>query len=351
MNFGRKTIWLLLIFTAFVLLIVLASWSGSDNEPEYQGIKLSSWADAVEAKNWTETLRLTNGSTEAINAIGTNALPWAMRWLHDAARDKADNIKEEVIEKVNQSQGWFHFELSDSRPLRRKIRALAIFVALGTNANQAIPELERLLKSSDPYVIEYAATAMGYIGSSTVPALVRSINSTNRLTAESSVSILAGMGTNALSAAPVLMDYLKKDSAGLGDTCAHALSQIVPDSKEFQLTMIARFKQSVPNPSWITCSVIKRLGTNVSELSPFVEELIESSADNGWLRRRLIDILSGLDAEKARPYIKELEEKMNDNQNGFTPYVLQDPGVSNAIFLRYGLPVPTTNSHSSSLTN
>lgn len=326
------------------------SWLfSSESQPVNQGRKLSDWAQEVKFLAPDSRPLQPDDSIRAIQEIGTNAIPYAVRWLSTDPRDKVRRLKTELILKVNQSQKWFHFDSGFESPFLKKRLALGVFVALGTNAVHAIPEIEKLLESDDRYVVEIAALALRSIGKDSIPVLVRSLSSTNQILVEASISALSSFGTNSLRGFPKLMEYVKIDSTGLGDYCAFALLYIAPDAKEFHEAMVARFKSSLPKPSWMACSVIKCLGTNVSELVPDLERLINSNSENTPIKRRLVDVLDGLDAEKAKPYIKIMEDELRENAASVPSE--SDTNTLRAMYLRYGHPEISTNLPASSSTN
>ncbi len=332
-------------------MFIFVSWLfSSESQPVNHGRKLSEWAQEVKFLDPDSRPLKPDDSIRAIQEIGTNAIPYAVRWLSTDPRDKVRRLKAELILRVNQSQKWFHFDSGFESPFHKKRLALGVFAALGTNAVQAIPEIEKLLESDDRYVVEFAALALRSIGKDSIPVLVRSLSSTNQILVEASISALSSFGTNSLRGFPKLMEHLKTDSMGLGDYCAFALLYIAPEAKEFHQAIVARFKSSLPKPSWMICSVIKHLGTNVSELAPDFERLIESNNENMPLKRRLIDVLAGIDAQKAQPHIKLLEEKFRENEL-YEIKSLRDDSASNAIYFRYIHPLRQTNAPLGSPTN
>ena len=70
---------------AVVVIAVLfaIAWPG-EKEPEYQRKKLSEWLDAYQSAAFFSGIgadQRTKEAEDAVRHIGTNALPWLLRWL------------------------------------------------------------------------------------------------------------------------------------------------------------------------------------------------------------------------------------------------------------------------------
>src|SRR6266550_2105761 len=86
----------------------VAFWRG-EREPEYQGRKLSEWLamygdDEGRGPEWVER----NGrAVEAIRRIGTNGLPWLMRWaFYEPSEWKTKSLS--LLEKMPYGSGIKH---------------------------------------------------------------------------------------------------------------------------------------------------------------------------------------------------------------------------------------------------
>src|SRR5258705_12542788 len=72
------------LLIAFLTVIVVASlaftvWPG-EKEPEYQGNKLSEWLYLADSKAYAY-VRPDNEPVQALRAIGTNAIPFLLKWV------------------------------------------------------------------------------------------------------------------------------------------------------------------------------------------------------------------------------------------------------------------------------
>lgn len=269
-------VWLV-VTPLLVLVLIFVLWFFSDErEPVYQGRKLSEWAHEVKFLDPDSPPIPSDVPVQAIQTIGTNALPYAIRWLSPDPRDKIKENFGSLVGKFNESQRWMTFDTHLFEPTPKWGWAMAIFYSLGTNARTAIPQLTALLEGSDLDTSTGAAEALSQIGTESIPTLLRALVSTNRQAEEGAIQALMMLGTNSLSAAPVLLDYLRKDFRGLGDVCALAMLRIDPESPSFREAMIYRFEASYPTPSRITYVIVERLGTNAAATAPRLIDIIES---------------------------------------------------------------------------
>src|SRR5262245_53725289 len=130
-----------LCFVVFVLVLigVLVALVTSNREPEYEGRKLSEWVVRV----WAPEPEV-NGAENAIRHIGTNAIPFLLKWIQYEPSLRRIKWLEEADEFVSRYTGLW-------TAVKKRIiavRAIDAFRALGPAARAAIPELIRLL--NDP---------------------------------------------------------------------------------------------------------------------------------------------------------------------------------------------------------
>src|SRR5882672_1047262 len=121
-----------------------------EREPEYKGKRLSEWLGLyheqidVEGVDFRSELR---DEAEAVHHIGTNALPWLLRWVR--YEPPAWRIK--VYSFMNMMPRALQNDFLMNRdPFRYQQYNLALtgFSILGERASPAVPELARLV--NDP---------------------------------------------------------------------------------------------------------------------------------------------------------------------------------------------------------
>ena len=93
--------------------------------------------------------------------------------------------------------------------LRRPFYAASAFGALGRTGDGAIPELTRLANEADDYFKSVAATqALGRIGQAGLPPLLDLLQSDKIVIRARAANAIAYLGSNALPAIPLLVEYV-----------------------------------------------------------------------------------------------------------------------------------------------
>lgn len=155
---------------ALITLLVGALFLASrDDQPRYAGKRLSAWLDELTPlqSNIHAVGNRKSAQSQAVRAIGTNALPWLLREMHVEGRGLFGWINW-ALDK----QPFLNFRLPD--PSYRLGRACNGFLLLGELAEPAIPDLLVLLDSKPGFV----PAVLAFIGPSAVPALHQCLTNT-----------------------------------------------------------------------------------------------------------------------------------------------------------------------------
>ena len=131
----KRRVYLILGVVGVVLAGVLVAVFSREREPEDGGKRLSEWVEMSPDK----------GAETAIRQIGTNALPYLLKWI----LYETPSWKTKLYEAVNPALKSLNSEwgLSDPKALRSAYAASA-FPLLGRQAQQAIPELTLMLNDA-----------------------------------------------------------------------------------------------------------------------------------------------------------------------------------------------------------
>ena len=132
----RRRLLLILLGSVASITLAILLWP-REREPEYKGLPLSTWLmryrdDAPQA-------------IEAIRHIGTNALPYLVRWIQyerPAWRNSLFHLHSKLPSSM-QKLGIFHWMINDQAEFRADL-AVEAFSTLGPKANPATDELLRL---------------------------------------------------------------------------------------------------------------------------------------------------------------------------------------------------------------
>jgi len=165
---------------ALVAIALVAFWP-AEREPQYNGKKLSEWLVAYEF-SLSGTLFLNDSHAEARDAvyhIGTNALPWLLRWLQNDVRKtpkwktslfvlacKLHLKGTHVVVAPDGTKGYWADQSPVASLIKNRERTLADcardhgFKLLGEQAVDALPELVRLAHGTNATVSSRAKYAL-----------------------------------------------------------------------------------------------------------------------------------------------------------------------------------------------
>lgn len=172
-----------LVLTGILLVAVTIVLLSQDNGPRYHGRSLFGWLriyhqSAADSEQPAQ-------AKSAISHIGTNALPYALRW----------------IQKEN--QGFW----SDEDELTRGGMAVDIFYILGPAASNAIPELVKII-ATNTVGSGLALYCLVGIGLPALPSLLSIASDTNATLRRFAIHRIEDFGTNAVPAVPLLITWL-----------------------------------------------------------------------------------------------------------------------------------------------
>jgi len=238
------------VVTAGVLVAVLSG----PREPEYGGRRLSEWVLRLNPVGSAAAKE----AEEAIRHIGTNALPYLLKWIQEKPpwEIKLWQVTEMLLRR-NDLGGGERFDRAEE--------ASEAFRALGPQARGAVPKLIQLMKDLNrPWNAKRAERAIMQMGTNAwpelpafvslltgtndptedflisvvaqpqlvIPALTNCLQSSNDAVRFSAARALARFGRKAQSAVPALLNALGDSNAAVGGMASIALHQIDPKALE-----------------------------------------------------------------------------------------------------------------------
>ena len=159
---------LIFVLVPLAAITALVLWVSSFSEPEYKGVKLSVWHERYNNEVDAEPQR--KEAAEAIQQIGSNAVPTLIKWL--GASDSKLKLK---LRELTEKQSIINFKVTPAIEYHK--RALTSFELLGQRAKSAIPELEKLLYHSES--TQDAAIILSWFDADAIPVFARALTTTN----------------------------------------------------------------------------------------------------------------------------------------------------------------------------
>jgi len=228
-----------LLFCILAVASVALLWPG-EREPEYKGRTLTQWIVLHDRATGAESVHKSayDPSTlwEADNAvyhIGTNALPWLIKWIQSVpSRSRWRQKTADALDKLP-GELWdrtpVDSSLDDPAQTRLGVAGWGFYM-LGSNANAAVPELTRLANDRAlPQISRNAAmgalTSIGEAGVPTLLAILSDRTHPNRSDAAGDIGHTR-LGTNADIAVHLLAKCVADPDTATAARAAGALGYL-----------------------------------------------------------------------------------------------------------------------------
>lgn len=209
-------------------------------EPSYNGRKLSAWVEEYWSGTGIQQYPSRTPHPEAdaaVRHIGTNAIPWMLKWLDyefSPWKTKSLNWINRRVARINSS--W---ELRDHDLVRHACVPNA-FLALGPMGTGAVDELARLANGTGPQAQSCAVLVLGGLGQPAVPVLVGVLTNEQNQARRPLLAVAARQlgrtcasdPETALPAVPVLLKLLNSSNAYTFNGASNALWKIKPGALE-----------------------------------------------------------------------------------------------------------------------
>ncbi|WCJ58628.1 HEAT repeat domain-containing protein [Fontisphaera persica] len=271
-----KTFFFLLV--AHLTATCAAAQKVKESGPVVNGRPMSYWL-----RTWVE--KTTNVSqrieaTKAFKQAGTNVIPYLLDQLTvgDAVSARTDPSDPNSVEERKQA-------------LEQTIAAEAALRYMGSCVTSAIPELTKLMASTNSGAVVAAAEILSDLGPAGVRVLVRGLTNTNHEARQAIPGVLRHMatrnaGTNLLAELPALFNALDTLPMDAAFDCTDAIVQSVV--AEF----IRRLDSTNSSTRYISAKTLGQLGTSAQSAIPDLEKLrndpdqdVRNAAD--WALRRI----------------------------------------------------------------
>ncbi len=211
---------------------VLSIWQRAPKEPLYQGKRLSFWAEDYRKACVSRGLPMLDSDSEpviAIRTIGTNAVPFALRWLENG---RMPRWKESLLRVKWPSGVRTVLWQCVYRNQELGANAYPIFMALGPEARTAIPELERMASSPSKVSSMEILRLARSIGPEGLPILAKMLANAPLQYADHAARILRNLGTQGTDIDAYVPSLLLYEARCSQDSAhAHPSTGLADDSR------------------------------------------------------------------------------------------------------------------------
>ena len=197
------------VYGLVVLLVWLITPNGSEPDYKYNGKHYTEWLEQFieNSQNTPPNLQKVNEARDAIQQIGTNAVPTLITLI-----SHADSVPKQVVGTMlhlisGQGLEW-------NKPEVKQEMVLLGFSALRSEPGPAVPALIQLLSHEHIEVRVQAASALAAIGPQAQPAVSALIDGLRENGAQdprvtiASIRALSEIRANAETVVPFLVDYV-----------------------------------------------------------------------------------------------------------------------------------------------
>jgi hypothetical protein len=217
----------IVLFTVIAGVVAYGLLNREEAEPKYQGRDLSDWLEQYRAGRLHDPDgEAKKDAAAAVQRIGTNALPYLLKWIADKPPAWRTALREKLPCFVRNREfvaGWLGEETEQLRQY-----AGEGFDILGTNAVNAIPELLTIVKNSATAEVWGAAlSAITSIGTPVViPALKAALADPNQPDRDQIIYVFGWIalihGTNV--GLPTVIEALNDDDLKVRIAATNALN-------------------------------------------------------------------------------------------------------------------------------
>ncbi len=249
-----------------VAAIAVLLWvNRSEPEPQYEGRTLSQWVDSLQPANPTAE------ATNAICQIGTNALPYLLRWMsYDPSK-----FRNQLLRLVFKLPGRPPRFLA--LPAVRSANAEFALGILGANARPAIPRLVELaITSRGDSRCVISVRSIARIGRDALPLLMVATNREARpATRYLAIHALATECTNGESAVAALVPTLDDSDPDVAAQAAYAMSMFPLDSPlPVVPALIAKLQSTNPELRGFAVAGLGSYGTRAASAVPILKPML-----------------------------------------------------------------------------
>jgi HEAT repeat protein len=250
---------LLFLLVAHLMVSCAVSQEVKESGPVVNGRPMSHWL-----RTWGEKTTNVNQRVEAEKAFkqaGTNVIPYLLNQLTagDVVSARTDESNPVSVEERRQA-------------VERTIAAEAALRYMGSCVTSAIPELTKLMASTNYGAVETAAEILSDLGPQGVHVLVQGLTNSNKEAREAIPGVLRHMatkdaGTNLLSELPALFSSLDTLPMKKAFDCRDAIVQSVV--AEFS----RRLESANSNTRYISAKTLGEMGKSAQLAIPVLEKL------------------------------------------------------------------------------
>ena len=265
---------------AIVVVAAVLFWPSS--EPSYKGRTLKKWV-LQSGRLYYDHPERNKEASEAIAIIGTNSIPYLLKWIQYKPSFKLykfyDNINE--FSRKHELPDYFRFLTRDEKDELARSAADA-FKILGSNAEGVIPELVALMNNTNRHIFvrAHAARALSGIGEKSFPYLMQALTNGPPTAVAHIIYNLGGLGTNARPAIPALINFLQDPNPNIVACAAWALGTLSLEPTVVVPALTSCLTNSQKIPQAFALQSLGQFGSDARSAMPALQQLLTNTTPN-----------------------------------------------------------------------
>jgi HEAT repeat protein len=255
-------------------------WPKVEPEPVYQGKKLSAWV----GMEMPETR--TGERDQAVRQIGTNALPYLLRWISyepSPARGRVFIRLQKCLPQWIVRRAFFH-KLWQGPRGRRQLQAGACFAILGEEASPAVPELLQLaIQRTSWNTREQARRVLMSMCKSAIPALIARLEDPSRPGRQMAIEFIGGCAArfqthdDGAPFVPSLVKLMREEDAVLVLEAARTLGKLNLEAGLAVPALAGGLEHADPQVRGASAEALELFGREAQSAVPALQRTLDDS--------------------------------------------------------------------------
>jgi hypothetical protein len=343
---GPNSFWNLSCLLAVVTTLFAVSPRASSAEPRYQGKALSEWLDELDGRptdvDYAEAQRRNLDQTaasaihkeraeKAIRQIGTNGVPTLLEILGTTER-----TRRKVLSHLENRDWKVVYRSRDVSLVSLRNTAVDGFAVLGTNAEFAISQIEKLFLEDDPCF--EAAHALVVVGPKGINTLIRQFDRGGGPRNNPIILALGKYGPKTKEVTDILIEGFKDPNPANHQAAGATFEARDPAAIPVVIEMLKKYDDVLSVEGG--CEALQAFGPRAKEAAPlifqlFTNHVIPKSAKDDDIRAALgwgkdyMSVLKAIDLEtaiRAQTFLTN-SSPLNYARGGYTITPLKDGKV------------------------
>jgi len=307
------------LWAVAAIVVVVVGWAVfREREPVYQGKTLSEW---MAVRQWGDTPAKKEEADDALQRIGTNALPILLKWLRYEQPQWRNRAYVRLISRLPRWVGGIALfnRLLHNREWEQAGLAADTVHRLGAGATNAIPELVAIMaRTSATNASQRAVYVLASLGTAGLPPMLNALSdpgNAQRQFIARMIPTIRELGSNGHPAVPILLNCLQERDAVMVMTAAESLGSLRLEAE----IVVPALVRGLTNENYaVRAYLAKAVSEFGKEARGAVPALLEALDDrDDWARKAAAAALEKIGSEELE---KDRQTRTHKPPTVFHPF-------------------------------